>query len=393
MTSPRLDLFVFADALGWQHVQRRTFLADILPQRSRCDTLLGYTPAPVIRASSPAPCRESHGHFSFFVFDPAHSPFAATRWLGWLPEIFAGHHRVRNRVSRWWQRHLGYTGYCQLYSVPFKRLPWLDYTEEHDLYEPGGIIGGQEAIFAHWQRSGKPWSRSDWRQNDVTNVNRLLGEIREGRVALSYLFTSQLDATMHAHGTTGPAVDAAFERFGHWMRKIESTARAHYDEVRIHLVSDHGMADTTSNSRMLLDFESLGLRYGHDDAAVWDSTMVRFWFPGSSIIRPRVEAWLAARAEGHILSDVELKASGCLFVNQRYGELWYLLNEGTIFAPSFMNQRHVPGMHGFDPQSAASPACWLTNHNHYAAPPGSSKSTGSCARPPTLDPSATHIQA
>ena len=41
---------------------------------------------------------------------------------------------------------------------------------------------------------------------------------------------------------------------------------------------------------------------------------------------------------------------------------------GTIFAPSFMNQRHVHGMHGFDPQDADSAACWLTNHEHYIAP-------------------------
>ncbi|MEZ5413310.1 MAG: alkaline phosphatase family protein [Opitutaceae bacterium] len=367
MKSPRLDLFVFADALGWQQAERRGFLSDLLPERSRCDTLLGYSctcDPSILTGQLPA----AHGHFSFFVFDPQRSPFKAARWLGWLPEILAGHHRVRNRLSRWWQKRLGYTGYFQLYSVPFKRLPWLDYTERHDLYEPGGIIGGQEVIFAQWERSGKSWSRSDWRQNDATNVDRLLAELREGKVALSYLFTSELDAVMHAHGTTGPAVDAAFRRFEDWMRKIDATAREHYADVRIHVFSDHGMTDVHNGSGMLRDFKSLKLRYGYDYAAVWDSTMVRFWFPGGAAVREQVTAWLETRNEGRILSDDDLRVNGCLFPDRRYGELWYLLNEGTIFVPSFMNQRHVPGMHGFDPKCPDSAACWLTNHAHYPKP-------------------------
>ena len=140
--APRVDLFVFADALGWQQVERRAFLADLLPHRAKCDTLLGYSctcDPSILTGALPA----EHGHFSFFVFDPAKSPFRAARWLGWLPELLAGHHRVRNRVSRWWQKRLGYTGYFQLYSVPFRRLPHLDYTEKRDIYRPGGILGGQ----------------------------------------------------------------------------------------------------------------------------------------------------------------------------------------------------------------------------------------------------------
>jgi len=367
MKSPQLDLFVFADALGWQIVEERNYLADLLPHRYKCDTLLGYSctcDPSILTGTLPV----EHGHFSFFVFDPENSPFGAARWLGWAPELIAGHHRVRNRVSRWWQRRLGYTGYFQLYSVPFRRLPWLDYTEKHDLYEPGGIIGGQEAIFTEWERTGKPWSRSDWRCDDETNVHRLIAQLREGKIALSYLFTSRLDATMHAHGTAGAAVDAAFDRFSGWMHEIDKVARDHYDDVRIHLFSDHGMANTRHDSRMMPDFEKLGLRFGTDYAAAWDSTMVRFWFPGGDRIRDRVVAWLNQREEGRILSDEELAANGCLFESRRYGELWYLLPEGTIFAPSFMNQRHVVGMHGYDPQEPASAACWLTNHAAYEPP-------------------------
>jgi hypothetical protein len=355
-----IDLFVFADALGWAQVKRRGFMVDLLPHRGPCDTIFGYSSTcdpSILTGKMPA----EHGHFSCFVYDPAHSPFRWTRWLGWLPEIVAGHHRVRNRVSRWCARRLGYTGYFQLYSVPFNRLPWLDYTEKRDLYAGGGILGGQEVIFDVWQRSGRPWFRSDWRLDDEANVTALKAQLAAGKIRLAYLFTAGLDATMHAHTTTGPAVDAAFARFGRWLEEIHALAAANYREVRLHVFSDHGMTDTRATSTMMHEFESLGLVYGRDYGAVWDSTMVRFWFLREGV-RVRVEQWLSDRNEGRILTAAQLAAWGCLFADRRYGELLYLLEPGTIFAPSFMNQRRVPAMHGFDPAHPDSAACWLTNY-------------------------------
>ncbi len=359
--TPSIDLFVFVDALGWELAQRRQFLSDLLPYRQPCDTLFGYSctcDPSILTGTLPY----QHGHFSFFAYDPPRSPFRWARWLSWLPETVAAHHRVRNRISRWVARRQGYTGYFQLYSTPFKRLPQLDYTEKRDLYEPGGIMGGQPAIFEHWKASGLPWVRSDWRAGDPANIEALARDLRAGEIRLAYLFNAGLDATMHAHTTNGAAVDAAFGRLETWLRELNAIAIAHYAEVRWHVFSDHGMADTRSCSRMMVDFDALGLRYGKDYAAAWDSTMVRFWFPGGQSVRSRIEAWLSQRNEGRIVTDDELKRWGCLFPDRRYGELFYLLNEGVIFAPSFMNQRRVPGMHGFDPDLPNSRACWLTSH-------------------------------
>jgi len=362
MKTESLDLFVFADALGWTQAEKRNFLADLLPLRAPCDTVFGYSAScdpSILTGALPA----QHGHFSFFVYDPEKSPFRWAKHLGWLPEPIAAHHRVRNRVSRWVAKRNHFTGYFQLYSVPFNRLPFLDYTEKKDIYEPGGIIAGRENIFRTWERSGLPWVKSDWRKGDVVNIAHIKEEIAQGTVRLAYLFTAGLDAVMHAHGTRGPAVDTAFAQFERWMREIHELALRSYTNVRIHVFSDHGMADTRSASRMMLEFESLGLRYGRDYAAVWDSTMVRFWFPGGDTIRTTVTNWLSRREEGRILTDDDLDSSGALFPDYRYGELFYLLNEGVIFAPSYMNQGFVRGMHGYAPSAPSTPACWLTNHH------------------------------
>ena len=83
MKTESLDLFVFADALGWAQVQRRAFLADLFPHRAPCATVFGYSAAcdpSILTGQLP----EEHGHFSFFVYDPAHSPF---RWAALPPTI------------------------------------------------------------------------------------------------------------------------------------------------------------------------------------------------------------------------------------------------------------------------------------------------------------------
>lgn len=357
---PRIDIFVFADALGWEIASKRRFAEDLLPVRNRCDTLLGYSSTcdPTILTGA-LPCE--HGHFSFFVkAAPGASPFKGLRPLGILPEIVAGHHRIRNKVSRFVARRKGYSGYFQLYSVPFSKLHHLDYTEKRDIYEPGGITGGQTTIFEHWQRSGKPWTRSNWRLSDAENIAHARREIEKGDVELLYLFTAGLDAVMHKHGVNHAEVDAAFARFEENLKSLADLASSRYRDVRIHLFSDHGMADVNVCSDLLPRWNRLGLKYGRDYVAVWDSTMVRFWFADESSRRTAI-CWLDEQPDGEILTDERLAGYGCLFPDRKYGELFYLLPSGSLFVPSFLNQRKVTAMHGYPPEHPDSAAAWLSN--------------------------------
>lgn len=357
-----LDLFIFVDALGWRIAERHGFLADLLPQRSRCDTVFGYSSTcdpTILTGLDPV----EHGHFSCFVKadDDGEKPFANLANLGRLPEKIAGHHRLRGKLSQWLGKKLGYTGYFQLYSVPFRHLAHLDYTEKRDIYEPGGILGGQETIFDHWKRSGRPWMRSDWRRPDNENLDEVRAAVQQGEVELAYLFTSGLDALMHRVGTRSAKVATWLEEFAARLRGIHQIASERYDDVRFHLFSDHGMTDTVCGSDLLRRWEKLGHRFGRDYVAVWDSTMVRFWFGENAKLATETRRWLEAQHEGRVIGDEQLDAWGCLFPDRRYGELFFLLHPGTLFTPSFMNQGWVTAMHGFDPAHDDSPGCWLSN--------------------------------
>ena len=353
-----IDLFIFCDALGWELAQDRGFLKDLLPHRHPCDTIFGYSctcDPSILTGRLPV----EHGHFSFYVYDPAKSPFGWAHYLAWMPSGLQDRSRVRNVLSRWVAKTHGFTGYFQLYRVPFSRLPYLDYTEKKDIYLPGGINGGQEVIFSLWDRLGIPWSRSDWRASDRRNVASMMDVLSEGRVRCAYLFTANMDAVMHQYGTRGYHTDQAFAQLEEWIRELHACARRKYQEVRFHVFSDHGMTDTRETSDMRTRFEMLGYEYGKDYAAVWDSTMARFWFLKPALKRDIIN-WLEQQEEGAILTDEQLRAWGCFFSNRRFGDLIYLLKPGTIFVPSWMGGVPVAGMHGFAPEDPDSKACWLT---------------------------------
>ena len=245
--------------------------------------------------------------------------------------------------------------------MPFSKLPYLDYTEKRDIYEPGGINGGHRTIFQHWQDSGKAWARSDWRLSDPENIAHAKSEIEKGRIELLYLFTARLDAAMHRYGVDHPEVDAAFDTFAKNLRTIADTASRHYRDLRIHLFSDHGMADVHVCSDLLPRWEKLGMKFGRDYTAVWDSTMARFWFANDAA-RETATSWLQEQPDGEILSDDRLSGYGCLFPDRKYGELFYLLPSGSLFVPSFLNQRKVTAMHGYAPEHADSAAAWMSTH-------------------------------
>jgi predicted AlkP superfamily pyrophosphatase or phosphodiesterase len=361
-----LSLFVFVDALGWEIVQRSTFLSKLAPYRGPLDTVLGYSCAcdPTILTGR---LPREHGHFSFFRYAPDESPFGFFRTLGWLPQRITAPWRVRRLLSRMARKALGYTGYFELYHVPLRHLPLLDYTEKRDLYQPGGINSGAQTVFDLLRSADVPFHVSDWRQSDPVSVADASRAIRTSRPRAIYLYLAGLDGVLHAGGTSCPKAARTLRDYENWLQLLMSTAEERYADVRLHVFSDHGMTDVTETCDVAVRVEETGLRYGKDFAAVYDSTLARFWFLNDAA-RRAVRELLEKRSDGRILSDRDLKELGCDFPDGRYGELMFLANPGVLICPSHMGRRPVAGMHGYDPADPDSRAAYLTNIPSTAPP-------------------------
>ena len=139
MTKPRrLSLFVFIDALGFKIAESNDFFRPQSKTRTALGTIFGYscTCDPTILTGK---LPRDHGHFAFYRYDPGNSPFKGHRWLALLPKSLMNRGRVRAKLSQILKPLHGFTGYFQLYNMPFKRLHLFDYTEKNDIFEKGLI--------------------------------------------------------------------------------------------------------------------------------------------------------------------------------------------------------------------------------------------------------------
>jgi hypothetical protein len=137
-------------------------------------------------------------------------------------------------------------------------------------------------------------------------------------------------------------------------------ASQNYEEVRLYVFSDHGMANCDEWLDLKARVEGLGLRVPDDYAVVYDSTMARFWFKHDQA-RLLITNLLQGIPQGRIIPDDELKALGAFFPDREFGELIYLVKEGVLIVPSHMGERPIRAMHGYHPDDPQSYAALCTN--------------------------------
>jgi predicted AlkP superfamily pyrophosphatase or phosphodiesterase len=356
--SPKISIVVFIDALGWEVLKGRRFMEQRLPFRRRLRSVFGFSSACIPSILTGLMPRE-HRHWSFFYYSPETSPFKPLRVLGMLPRSLIDRGRVRNLVSKLIKRLYSYTGYFQLYNIPFEHVDKFDYCEKSDLFVPGGMNRG-ENIFDHLSRAGVPYHVSDWRDSEENNLEALEADLRRGEISFALLYMASMDALLHEVGKESPQVDQKLAWYESRLEDILATASGHYEEVRLFICSDHGMATVHTHVDLMSRVEGLGLAFGRDYTATYDSTMGRFWFHNQAA-RERITGLLRQVPEGRILPPEELEQLGCDFEGDQYGELIFLMDAGVLIVPSHMGLKPITGMHGYHPDDPDSDASLLSN--------------------------------
>ncbi|MGE4489080.1 MAG: alkaline phosphatase family protein [Kiritimatiellales bacterium] len=361
MKKPKLSLFLFIDAFGREVFLRHSFfLQDRIVDHKKIDTILGYSSAcdpSIISGKLPS----EHLMWSSFYYDPEHSPFKWTKVLSVLPDSIFRRGRVRHYLSRIIKKVQGFTGYFQLYGVPFKVLPLFNYAEKKRIWEPGGLLRG-ETIFDELARKNIPHYVHDSAVSDETKLDRLTADIESQRIEFAYCSLGKLDALMHAVGTRDAKVTELIHWYDEKLRELIDTAEQHYEEVEWYVFTDHGMHDITEGYDLIHDIEQTGLEWNRDYVAFYDSTMARFWFMEDGA-REKIAEALHDHPKGRILSEEKLRAEGVYFEDGMYGQMIFLLNPGIQMVPSFMGVKQIAGMHGYEPQDPDSAASISSNRS------------------------------
>ncbi len=353
-----LPLFVFIDACGWEIIKEDPFARDFAPNRKRLESVFGYSSTCVPSILS-GRWPDQHRNWCYFVYDPAHSPFKSLRAWRWLPKFLTSRRRFRRWLSKFIKTRLNFRGYFDLYNVPFKYISLFDFTEKKSPLKPGGMNRGTN-IFDFLESRAITYHVSNPARGEKENLNELLAFIRSERGEFAFVYWPELDGLLHRVGNQSPEIAPKLRQYEEWISQLLATAREHYQEVRLYIFSDHGMANCDEWLDLKAKIDSLPLKMGVDYVVVYDSTMARFWF-FNAVARERITRCLKRIPEGRIVPDDELKRLHCLFPDRYFGELIFLVKEGVLIVPSHMGERPIRAMHGYHPADQHSYAALLTN--------------------------------
>ncbi|MDB6033541.1 MAG: Type phosphodiesterase/nucleotide pyrophosphatase [Verrucomicrobiales bacterium] len=361
---PILPLFVFIDACGWEIIRHDPFARSLAPNRKRLDSVFGYSSACVPSILSGA-WPDQHRNWCYFVYDPEHSPFKLLRPFQLLPQKVTSRRIFRRWLSKSLKRPLSFRGYFDLYNIPFRHISLFDFTEKKSPLKPGGMNRGDN-IFDFLERRGIRYHVSDPDQTELANMEAAICQIASEQIDFAFVYWPDLDGLLHRVGNKSQEIPLKLRLYEQRLERLLAVAQDHYEEVRLYVFSDHGMANCDIHLDLKSKIEALGLKWKEDYVVVYDSTMARFWFFNDRA-RQTVMNCLNQVHEGRIIPDQELKDLRAFFPDRYFGELIFLVKEGVLIVPSHMGERPIRAMHGYHPNDPQSYASLLTNQPNIPA--------------------------
>jgi hypothetical protein len=358
--SQRLQVIVLIDALGWEYLRDRKFLDDVLPYRTPLQTVLGFSSG-AIPTILTGLMPERHGHWNLFYYDPKHSPFWWLKAFSWLPQPVLDNRYGRKIIKELGRRVLGLGPTFECCVSP-QLLPYFNFSERRDIYAPQGIET-TASLFDELESEGRAYRVYTYHQcSDAEILRRARHDIAESDATLFFLYLCEVDGFLHMHCKEPEAIEKKLEWYDQQLRELFHVARQRDPDAWLMVCSDHGMTPVTRQADLVGAVTKLGLRMPQDYLAVYDSTMARFWFFNEAA-RQRVTEVMHALDCGRVLSQKEMDKFGLHFSDQRYGELIFLLNPGSIVAESDFNGKgwFPEGMHGYHPDDSYSDAIFLSN--------------------------------
>ena len=358
--SRSLSLFIMVDACGWEIVKNDPFLQDIAPHRTKLQSVFGYSSTCVPSIVS-GRWPDEHRNWCYFIHDPKNSPFRLLRALRWLPKAITSRRIVRRMLTRLVKRKLGFKGYFDLYNIPFENIDQFDFTEKKSPLQAGGMNRGGN-IFDTLKQKNIPHFVSDPDKTEEENRDALSAHIHNADIDFAFMYWAGLDGLLHRVGNDSPEVPAKLRVYEQWITQLQAAAASQYDDVKLYVFSDHGMANCDEHLNLKATIDALPLTFGKDYSVVYDSTMARFWFFNDDA-RLQITSALHAVPQGRIMPGDELKQLRAHFDDNQFGELIFLVKEGVLIVPSHMGERPIRAMHGYHPHDPHSYATLFTNQS------------------------------
>ncbi len=348
-------LVVFVDSLGPSQLEVARQSMPWGTHSAALEGELGFSSGALATLLTGQAPRE-HGRMCLFE---AHrgdgdGPLAPLSLLGLLPKIVHERGRLRRYLSRAFAAVRGISGYFELHRVPPNAFRWLDVAERDDLFAAPGILG-HETFLETARRAGLSVQATPWQLREDERWEHAFERARRDPADLTFVYAAELDGVQLREGSKGALVEDTISQIAGRISRLRELVVSDGAPLTTLVVGDHGMADI----HQVIDPRPISAKLDGIRHFV-DSTMIRVW--GS----PREIAYagdvVRAAGVGTWLDHDALVARGAPVVTGGSGDALLVLEEGTLFAPSFVGGR-VRGMHGYDRGTMSSKAGILSDRD------------------------------
>jgi hypothetical protein len=188
-------------------------------------------------------------------------------------------------------------------------------------------------------------------------ANKLLEN--KGNLLVTFV---DLDSISHRFGVGTERHTNHIKQLDYWIQKlVMKFLSLGGSPDKILIFSDHGMVNV--RQRLKCQPENYLGKPGLDSYIYFtDSTMIRVWIK-NYFYKPVIEKYFDNLKFGRVLTQFERSKYGV--TSRRFGDYIYLLDEGIVFSPCFINRGKVPAaMHGYHPDLYSQKGIFLSNLNH-----------------------------
>lgn len=333
-------LIVFIDAFGPEQLTRFDEFFSFLPYKKTLHGILGYSSGAlptILTGRTP----DAHGRMCLFSArkDGETSILRPMKWLGLLPKVVHERSRVRRVAEKILKKTAKLEGYVALHRVPPELFEWLDMPEREDMFQ-ADEIGGVPTFLAEARKAGLSVYSAPWQLPEEQRWAHSFEALSKQKPDLAFLYATTLDGIMHREGPNGATAPDAAEFIANNINRARDIMASDGSNLTTLVVGDHGMAEVDK----VFDPRKMLARVGSMKLFV-DSTMIRVWGTDEELSRLRLqiekENWPGSWLQDEDLADRKVPKDDV------FGRAMFVLDEGGIFAPSFLGGR-VAGMHGYD---------------------------------------------
>jgi len=245
--------------------------------------------------------------------------------------------------------------YLSLYDpvdILFNLMPYFDISEKKTVIERDYI--NFPTIFDLLKEQNKKFLYLGYpiKVFGIKEKNKKIEQVLKNAEDLDFIFlhVNISDIFGHVYGPNSKELKELHKYEDFFVEKVYSYLKSKYNIVNLIIGGDHGMVKVTNTINLWEKLQNLSVKLEKDYLVFLDSPMARFW-----VFNEKAEMEIREILErlecGKILIEEDYEKYKIRFEDNRYGDLIWLANPGTLIFPNFFGwYEPVKGMHGYAPE-------------------------------------------